>query len=278
MQTKYLNELNLSKGCSLDEIIKAYRKRAMQVHPDKGGTSEQFINVKIAYEWLLEHHNEDEPIETETEVKTWKKWKSTLDTSDVDRYSNIEQHLYESGLGSGFRSNGRYKSTNTSNDQKWDGKQTSSTSIIYYVDLYYFLSNELFEIKVPGFKPREFRLIDEMPGYQVNLDFQSEPYNLQRTLSVTFLEKPSNFKIDGYNLSCKVELDFSDIYHRRSFSIDHPSKRFPLSGGSETLQLSVPDNFRSDDKLRVPNLGLYNKKTKTRGDLYVELVYYIPKA
>ena len=44
--------LGVSKGCSEGEFKKAYRKLAMQHHPDKGGDPEQFKKIQGAYDIL----------------------------------------------------------------------------------------------------------------------------------------------------------------------------------------------------------------------------------
>lgn len=48
----YHSVLGVSPGASQDEIKKAYRKKAMEHHPDKGGDEEQFKKVTEAYEVL----------------------------------------------------------------------------------------------------------------------------------------------------------------------------------------------------------------------------------
>lgn len=49
---KLYETLNLEKGCSNDEIKKAYRKLAMAHHPDKGGDPDTFKAVNHAYSVL----------------------------------------------------------------------------------------------------------------------------------------------------------------------------------------------------------------------------------
>jgi chaperone protein DnaJ len=44
--------LGVAKGASEAELKKAYRKRAMATHPDKGGNKEEFASVSEAYEVL----------------------------------------------------------------------------------------------------------------------------------------------------------------------------------------------------------------------------------
>ena len=42
--------LGVAADASLDEIKKAYRRRALQAHPDHGGEAEHFMALKRAYE------------------------------------------------------------------------------------------------------------------------------------------------------------------------------------------------------------------------------------
>jgi len=44
--------LGIQKGCSEGEVKKAYRKLAMQHHPDKGGNPEEFKKIQGAYDIL----------------------------------------------------------------------------------------------------------------------------------------------------------------------------------------------------------------------------------
>ena len=45
--------LGVNKQSNLDEIKKAYRKKAMQLHPDKGGDAEDFKSLTEAYEVIV---------------------------------------------------------------------------------------------------------------------------------------------------------------------------------------------------------------------------------
>jgi len=46
--------LRLEPNATLGEIKRAYRMRALETHPDRGGTAEAFRNVQRAYERALE--------------------------------------------------------------------------------------------------------------------------------------------------------------------------------------------------------------------------------
>ena len=49
---KYYDILNLPKNANVDEIKKAYRRLAVQKHPDKGGDPEEFKQISEAYKIL----------------------------------------------------------------------------------------------------------------------------------------------------------------------------------------------------------------------------------
>lgn len=49
---EFYNLLDLVPTCNQDEIKKAFRKKALQYHPDKGGDLETFKKINLAYETL----------------------------------------------------------------------------------------------------------------------------------------------------------------------------------------------------------------------------------
>jgi uncharacterized membrane protein YidH (DUF202 family) len=54
----YYRVLGLRQGASDDEIRKAYRKKAMELHPDRNQSpdaNEMFIRITEAYEYLISH-------------------------------------------------------------------------------------------------------------------------------------------------------------------------------------------------------------------------------
>lgn len=46
--------LGLEPGASRDAVLRAFRRRALETHPDRGGDPDDFLAVRRAYERLLE--------------------------------------------------------------------------------------------------------------------------------------------------------------------------------------------------------------------------------
>lgn len=51
---KYYDLLGVAKGATTDEVKKAFRKKALKDHPDKGGDPEKFKEMTVAYEVLCD--------------------------------------------------------------------------------------------------------------------------------------------------------------------------------------------------------------------------------
>ena len=56
----YYETLNVSESANADDIKRAYRKMAMDLHPDRGGDPERFKAVSVAYETLSDPQRRQE--------------------------------------------------------------------------------------------------------------------------------------------------------------------------------------------------------------------------
>jgi len=57
--TKYYKLLGVTNKATPDEIKKAFRKKALKEHPDKGGDPEAFKEITVAYEVLSNAEKRD---------------------------------------------------------------------------------------------------------------------------------------------------------------------------------------------------------------------------
>ena len=49
---KFYTILGVDKNASTDDIKRAFKKKALREHPDKGGDTEKFKELSVAYECL----------------------------------------------------------------------------------------------------------------------------------------------------------------------------------------------------------------------------------
>ena len=88
----YYNILGLQKGCSRDEIKKAYRKKAREFHPDINPSTESkdmFIMVTEAYEFLLSYQaklsSDNEAFDKA--MDDWRKYRQTAAKRRANAYA-----------------------------------------------------------------------------------------------------------------------------------------------------------------------------------------------
>lgn len=56
---KFYKILGVAKNATFDEVKKAFRKKALKEHPDKGGDPEAFKEITVAYEALSNPEKRD---------------------------------------------------------------------------------------------------------------------------------------------------------------------------------------------------------------------------
>lgn len=104
----YYKLLGVRQGASDDEIRKAYRRRAMEYHPDRNrseGAHEMFIRVTEAYDYLTSHpHGRN--ISEEEVTRNYQAW---VEYRQAEARKRAEQYARASYAA--FRKSPIYKST-----------------------------------------------------------------------------------------------------------------------------------------------------------------------
>lgn len=88
----YYSVLGLETGASIDEIKKAYRKKARMYHPDINhapDAKEMFIQATEAYEFLIAHYGMDEYNEEafRQAMENWRKYRQDLARRRANAYA-----------------------------------------------------------------------------------------------------------------------------------------------------------------------------------------------
>ena len=258
--------LEVSENASADEIKKAYRKLARKYHPDVNKdpkAEEKFKEINAAYEVLSDPQKKQQYDQYGDSMFGGQNFSDFARNQgggvDLDE---ILRQMFGGGAAGFGRSNfgggfGFYAPDLDTNAQitipfevaVLGGKRNIS------------LNNDSFDIKIP-------EGIED--GQRIRAKGKGKSYQGQRG-----------------DLILKINISPSNEYEREFDNLikyfDLPLKT-ALFGGKvdiktihKDITLKVPQNTKQNQKFRVKELGVLNRKTKVRGDLYLKANIILPK-
>lgn len=272
--TKSLYEtLGVSPSASADEIKRAYRKLARQYHPDinkEPGAEEKFKEINAAYEILSDEQKRkqyDQYGDTIFGGQNFHDFASSHYSQNID-LDDILRNIF-SGFGSqsgGWSRTGGFGGFGFEGFGMPDLDRQAEVTIPFETSILggrytITLGNESFDIKIPA---------GIRSGETLRVRGKGQSYRGQRG-----------------DLLLKIEVAKSSEYERSGDdlikSIDIPLK-IALFGGKVTVRtlekelvLKVPQNTKSGQKFRIKGLGVTNRKTGERGDLYLKANITLPR-
>lgn len=104
-------------------------------------------------------------------------------------------------------------------------------------------------------------------GAMVNDKFNVSSGNQRYIINIKEQAHPE-YTRHGFNLAMYKTLHIVDVLKRKPFMIQGPT--------GEYLEIELPDEIERDPIITVPGQGLYNRKTKKRGNLRIHLKINIP--
>lgn len=136
VQSEYYKILGLTGNCSVDEIKRAYRKKARLYHPDINHSPEaqdEFIKITEAYDFLLTNH--DKPISDDEEyIRIMEEWRKYRQDRSRQRAQYYARKSYVS-----FKNSKYYKSTNILNGPAIIFNFAISIMVLIYTILGYII-------------------------------------------------------------------------------------------------------------------------------------------
>jgi DnaJ-class molecular chaperone len=256
--------LNLKRGASLEEIIRAYRKLSMKLHPDRGGDEKAFKEMKAAYEWLVDNFDIPEPVIVRSSLddKPVKKPKSSgfsgynrweereaveIDENFIHRHSNFY----------GFNNDG---------------------SANFRFELGQLLRGDKVKIKIPNYEETEYEIPKRTrPGSILFVEMVGTASWLpgKRTVSVKVQLIPHPvYTVQGLNIVSVIQMTVLEAIERKAINIQHPFNVSELTGSSLSLQLPIADTIGSIP-IVYKNYGFDDGKDI--GDLYIYVIIELPK-
>lgn len=258
--------LEVSENASADEIKKAYRKLARKYHPDVNKdpkAEEKFKEINAAYEVLSDPQKKQQYDQYGDSMFGGQNFSDFarnqgggVDLDEILRqmFGGGGAGFGRSNFGGGFGFDAPDLDTNAQITIPFEvavlgGKRNIS------------LNNDSFDIKIP-------EGIED--GQRIRAKGKGKSYQGQRgDLILKINITPSN----------EYEIEFDNLIKY----FDLPLKT-ALFGGKvdiktihKDITLKVPQNTKQNQKFRVKELGVLNRKTKVRGDLYLKANIILPK-
>ena len=258
--------LEVSENASADEIKKAYRKLARKYHPDVNKdpkAEEKFKEINAAYEVLSDPQKKQQYDQYADSMFGGQNFSDFarnqgggVDLDEILRqmFGGGAAGFGRSNFGGGFGFDAPDLDTNAQITIPFEvavlgGKRNIS------------LNNDSFDIKIP-------EGIED--GQRIRAKGKGKSYQGQRG-----------------DLILKINISPSNEYEREFDNLikyfDLPLKT-ALFGGKvdiktihKDITLKVPQNTKQNQKFRVKELGVLNRKTKVRGDLYLKANIILPK-
>ena len=264
--------LEVSEGATADEIKKAYRKLARKYHPDVNKdpkAEDKFKEINAAYEVLSNPEKKQQYDQYGDSMFGGQNFHDFArgQSANVD-LDEILRQMFGSGGGfgsSGF-SQGGFGGFGSSGFSQPDLDTHAQITIPFDVSVlggkqHISLNNDSFDIKIPeGIKN----------GQKIRAKGKGKTYQGRKgdlIIKVNVAPSPE-YERDGYTLI-------------KSFNI--PLKTALFGGKVEiktihkTITLKVPKNTKENQKFRVKELGVYDRKIGKRGDLYLKANIILPK-
>ncbi|MGB5919600.1 DnaJ C-terminal domain-containing protein [Arcobacter sp.] len=264
--------LEVSDSASSDEIKKAYRKLARKYHPDVNkdkDAEEKFKEINAAYEVLSDKEKKQQYDQHGDSMFGGQNFHDFArgQGGNVDLDEILRQMFGGSGGfgGSGFGNQG-FGGQSFGGYNEPDLDMSAQITIAFDISILggkqqVSFNNESFDIKIPeGIRD----------GQKIRAKGKGKSYNGKRgDLIIKINVAPS----PEYTLEADTLTKYFDIPLKTALF----GGKIEIKTVHKTITLKVPENTKQYQRFRVKELGILNRKTGTKGDLYLKANIVLPK-
>lgn len=257
----YYEVLGIKKTASPNEIKSAYKKKAMQHHPDKGGDTNVFKKVNEAYQ-ILSDPNKKGLYDQYGTVDEQQRRYSSQDFNHQHFENIFENFGFNVNFGNGFQQQQKNRDIKLNYYINLIDVFTGKTDTIVYK-----LPNgseEIIMLKIP---------VGIREGNIVKFEGQGDNsnYRLPRgdLLVQIHIQHEKKYRIHGNDIYVSIDLDVFDLLLGTIFEFDTPE--------GKTINLNIPRGTNPNTKFTIPEHGLPAINSPYRGQLILEIICSMPK-
>lgn len=253
----YYNILGVEKTATPDEIKKAYRKLAMQHHPDKGGDPEQFQAINEAYETLKDTNKRAHYDRYgNSSSQNFRYQQQTYSAQDIGDLNDIFNHFFGRNFEQTFRHSG-INSRQIMRTTVGISLREAYTGTEKIIQLRTMTENKTISIKVaPGVKS----------GDQVRYDDVIEGIILIVSFHVM---DDLKFSRNGYDLYCNLPISVLDLIVGKTIKF--------VSIDDKEIEVTIPPYMQPTKTIRIPGKGMpIYGNPGIYGDQYLVLKPFVP--
>ena len=260
----YYELLGVTKSSSDKELKTAFKNKAMQYHPDKGGDPEKFKQINEAYQVL-----------SDTQKRQMYDQFGTADPQQVNQNQSQSFHFNSGNMGDVFEQMFGAGPFGFAQQRPRKNKDIRLNYTIDFKDVFtgggntitFKLpngQNEILDVRIPeGMKDGDTL---RFTGYGDN----SIPNLPRGDLSVVIrVRYPPGWRVDGNNIYTKISVGMLDLLTGTKIDINTPE--------GKSISLTIPTGTNPGTTFSINGYGIPVMRTKQRGNLYVEIGCQTPK-
>ncbi|MBX7489971.1 DnaJ C-terminal domain-containing protein [Helicobacter turcicus] len=269
MSKSLYETLEVSQNASADEIKKSYRRLARKYHPDinkESGAEEKFKEINAAYEILSDENKRKQYDQFGDSMFGGQNFHDFTRSHGGVNLDDILSQIF----GGGFSQNG-FDSSSFGDFSGFRSARSPNLDINAQITIPFTtallgglhnvnIQSNSYDIKIPaGVRSGE---TIRLKGKGNNVGGQSGDL----LLKVSVAPHPQYIQ-EGDNLTMRFDVPLKIALFGGKVEIETLRK---------TITLKVPKNTKNTQRFRVKELGGYNRKSKTYGDLYLEANVVLP--